>query len=182
VNGASFFKPQDTTTPEWVSRQMASCVDRAPLDHNTLVIVDDNDPAGMAVLGWKPDEAADQDRLNAFLADRGVLSLGLAIRLLWSPTPHGKSEDAWFLTTVSKASATSMFAVRHVAEGNDGWHQIANDEAPFLALSTASSLRAVLATGEPLVVKEVAPGPDRSPLFNKVSDIEWPQEQADGRL
>src|SRR5690349_15036610 len=72
------------------------------------------------------------------------------IELMWAPGEVDPTELSWLLIVVLPGR-TARFAVKRHTEQQ--WWRQRPDSVPWLALSTAGSLRAALEQGKPLVIK-----------------------------
>ena len=70
--------------------------------------------------------------------------------MAWSPTPYGASSPAWLALAVGRDQPV-WAAVRR--DQDRGWTLLAPPELPWIALSTAASLRAVMDRNQPLQLK-----------------------------
>jgi hypothetical protein len=119
-----------------------------------------------AVVAWKTDQ---------LFASRPRW-VGLASQTRWSPDEATDFEDAWMLVTVERGEAAARLTVNWPA-GSPEMHNISMVHAPWIAASTAGSLRKALA-GEPPTFRR---GTDAR-LFNRVRDEEPPPTHKDGKL
>lgn len=133
-------------------------------DHDSilLLVIDDADRSGAT---------ADLDQLIS--SDRRVVAMALPTG--WSPTAHGSSSPAWLLLVVA-AELPVFAAVRRTRD--DRWTQLAPDDLPWFALSTAAGLRAALVDGRPLRLK-ADPAPQ---LYERPGDVPRPPLDERGEL
>ena len=131
-------------------------------DSILLLAIDDAD---------SPGTTADLDQLIS--SDRRVVAMAMSTG--WSSTAHGPSSPAWLLLVVA-AELPVFAAVRRTID--DRWTQLAPDELPWFALSTAAGLRAALVDGRPLRLKK-GPAPQ---LYDRPDDVPRPPLDERGEL
>jgi len=73
----------------------------------------------------------------------------------WSPDPDVPTTPAWLLVAVGIGGLPAVAAVRRIEE-DERWWQLAPSELPWLALSTASALRAALEQSAPLCINSAS--------------------------
>lgn len=138
---------------------------KAPAELRAIVFSTDEEPGVLAlpVIDKPPDT-------DGFFT--GSDYAGMATVTRWSPDDVTPFEDAWLLVCVRRNEPAWIL----VGNEHFGWSRTDLLNAPWIALSTAGSLRAAL-EGKPMVWKE---GSDER-LFNTV-DEEPPPVDAQGLI
>ena len=144
-----------------------------PTEIHLLAAADDGDAIQLLAVddADRPESTADLDQL--ITSDRRVVAMAMPTG--WSPTAHGPSSPAWLLLVVA-AELPVFAAVRRILD--DRWTQLAPDDLPWFALSTAAGLRAALVDGRPLRLKK-DPAPQ---LYDRPDDVPRPPLDEHGEL
>jgi hypothetical protein len=146
-----------------------------PQENTVYVGADDAGESLLVTGAVEPDESFYDDVNHLLISEQHVVAM-MASRTLWSPEEHLPTIDAWLLIAVTPG-LTARFAVRRLGVDTTWW-EVQPDHAPWFALSTASGLRGVLETGEPLVFKAAT-----DPRLTKApGEGEAPPEDEHGRI
>lgn len=113
-------------------------------------------------------------QLDQLVKDREML--GLATKVAWSPD-ESDTVPAWMLVAVEAGTDEATFAVKRIVE-DEVWWRMKPLDAPWFALSTASSLRASMLHGEPLHLKAAS----GDGLYQRVWENPHPPTDSRGRL
>lgn len=145
---------------------------------------------GMVIAIWEPESVlmcalrADQDdeagiaQVDQMLATR-PRAAGAALRVMWTndPDPAVPTLPSWVVTAVTPGR-TARFAVRQDVGAT--WYTLTPEQAPWLVLSTAGSLRAALEQGTAMHFKR---NDDPDPqLFKPPGDGPTPKVDKHGRI
>lgn len=165
--------------PRWCRdlRAFAGYCTTACLDHaeaHALLFADDGQPGVIAAHIGFGDPPERITALGDQLYTAAGEFAGMATRTRWSPDQVTDFSNSWLLVCVQRFEP-ALFAVGRIPE-RDWWSLDAQD-APWIALSIAGSLRAAIERDEPLVFKQ---GIDAR-LFNTV-DQEPPPTDQEGRI
>lgn len=130
-----------------------SCVagaleEQIPEELRMIVAVPEENGATLIGLDTEDDPSAIA-ALDQLIAQRPA-ALAAALAVEWAPGDVDPVEPAW-LVIVVVPGRTAQFSVRRRTEQQ--WWRLRPTTVPWLALSTAGSLRAALEQGKPLVIK-----------------------------
>jgi hypothetical protein len=128
----------------------------SPDDTELLLAADDG---ADAVLLFHADDEADPAAVQAqadqlFASPRRMAAMVTTIG--WAPTEADPIALSWLIVAVGVGGQLPAFAACRRVAGDRGWTVIPHTHLPWLALSTAASLRAALESGEPLKLKSTA--------------------------
>ncbi len=135
-------------------------------------------------------EHADDDGTVASKSDQLFASrpryVGLASPTRWSPDQVTPFQEGWMLVTVDQSAAPAQLTIIWQPGPNVSFHRIDMFDAPWIAASTAGSLRAALA-GEPPTFRRGPTAATDPRLFGKVRDAfffgaEPPPTHQDGKI
>jgi hypothetical protein len=142
-------------------------------DLSTIFMTDDDEPELSCLLVNEGEGVG--ANVDQFFAGNHTCA-GMATKVAWSPSEDADFGPAWMLVVVQRGR-TAGFLVGRI--DLQEWWQLMPENAPWFALSTASSLRCVL-DGEPMPpIKAARDGDPR--LFGLVTDGTPPVDEH-GRL
>lgn len=152
VNNAPVTTPQLISFAQVVAREM----DRLRLDPQAveLVVAAEAGDAVAFVVGHTNDLAATTAHIDQLFATRRRMAATASL-VGWAPDPDTPTTPAWLLIAVGIGGLPAVAAVRRIEE-DDRWWQLASRELPWVALSTAAGLRAVLEQAAPLRLKSAS--------------------------
>lgn len=146
-------KPLTTADADLFEGCVADALKEVPEDLGMIIAAHEEGGAIVTGVGAAEDAAAFTAAVDQLVAARPA-ALAAGLKLMWAPGDEetgGRPEPAWVVITVVPGR-TARVLVKRFTE--DVWWRLKPPECPWLVLSTASSLRAAVEQGKPMVLKQ----------------------------
>lgn len=145
-----------------------------PTTFAAVLAWDDDDEIVLA--GLAIEDVTDLSRLQAMINEQPRRVLGMATQVSWAHEDDEPTTPAWLVAVVSPDREAGFYVKRHVED--ERWWSMTPTQVPWIALSTAGSLRRVLA-GEPFPTFKSTHDPR---LLSRPDQTPNPPIGPDGRL
>ena len=139
---------------------MTACFD-ADEDQVEALMMTDDDQEGLACLGVETGEEPNTHHVDQFFAGHHDYA-AMASLVGWSPADEVDCAPSWMLVAVRRGEPPA-FLVGRIPERQ--WYRVDPFDAPWFAVSTAGSMRAVLDGQPPGPIKKARHGDPR--LFGR---------------